>query len=112
MTCSNSGQTFTRTGLSLQQLNRTVLALVATSVSLSGLHYGYGIATGTILMPYGDTWHLYRRIFHQATSAEVAVSYRPMQCAKARQLIVNLTDNLWNFSSHFHTFAWLVFGHL
>ncbi|KAG8214074.1 cytochrome P450 [Butyriboletus roseoflavus] len=65
----------------------------------------YGIANGTILMPYGDTWRLHRRIFHQAMNAEAASSYRPMQCAKARQLVINLADNPRNFSASFHTYA-------
>ncbi|KAH0826242.1 cytochrome P450 [Lanmaoa asiatica] len=65
----------------------------------------YGIVTGTIFMPYGHTWRLHRRIFHQAMNTEAAVSYRPMQCAKARQLIINLTDNPRDFYAHFHTYA-------
>ena len=59
-------------------------------------------------MPYGDTWRLHRRIFHQAMNAEAALSYRPMQCAKARQLVINLADNPRNFSALFHTFVSLL----
>jgi len=65
----------------------------------------YGIADGTLLMPYGDTWRLHRRIYHQAMNSEVAVSYQPMQCTKARQLIVNLAEDPQRFSVHFHTYS-------
>ncbi|KIJ06122.1 hypothetical protein PAXINDRAFT_25227, partial [Paxillus involutus ATCC 200175] len=39
----------------------------------------YGIDTGIIFMPYGDTWRLHRRLYHQALNSEVSLTYRPMQ---------------------------------
>ncbi|KAF8557651.1 cytochrome P450 [Imleria badia] len=65
----------------------------------------YGIVDGTVLMPYGDTWRLHRRIYHQALNSEAAISYRPMQCVKARQLIVNLAEDPQHFSVHLHTYS-------
>ncbi|KAF8552838.1 cytochrome P450 [Imleria badia] len=65
----------------------------------------YGIADGTLLMPYGDTWRLHRRIYHQALNSEAAMSYRPMQCTKARQLIVNLAEDPEHFSVHLHSYS-------
>ncbi|KAG6375513.1 cytochrome P450 [Boletus reticuloceps] len=65
----------------------------------------YGIADGTILLPYGDTWRLHRRIYHQALNSEAAAKYRPMQCAKARQLIVNLAEDPRHYSAHLHTYS-------
>ena len=60
-------------------------------------------------MPYGDTWRLHRRIYHQAMNNEAAMSYRPMQCTKARQLIINLAEDPQQFSVHLHTFVSLSF---
>ncbi|KAH0828014.1 cytochrome P450 [Lanmaoa asiatica] len=65
----------------------------------------YGIADGTILMPYGETWRLHRRIYHQALNAETAVSYRPMQCARAHQLVVDLAEDPRRFSVHLHAYS-------
>ncbi|KAI9571164.1 cytochrome P450 [Boletus coccyginus] len=65
----------------------------------------YGIADGTLLMSYGDVWRLHRRIYQQALNNEAAVSYRPMQCAKARQLIINLAEDPRHFSVHLHTYS-------
>lgn len=56
-------------------------------------------------MPYGDVWRLHRRIYQQALNNEAAVSYRPMQRAKARQLIINLAEDPRHFSVHLHTFV-------
>ena len=56
-------------------------------------------------MPYGDTWRLHRRIYHQALNTEAAARYRPMQCAKARQLVINLTEDPRRFSVHLHAFV-------
>ena len=60
-------------------------------------------------MSYGDVWRLHRRIYQQALNREAAVSYRPMQCAKARQLIINLAEDPQHFSVHLHTFVLLYF---
>ena len=63
-------------------------------------------------MPYGDTWRLHRRIYHQVLNNEAAMSYRPMQCVKARQLILNLSEDTKHFSMHLHTFVSLLFVRL
>ncbi|KAN0091298.1 Cytochrome P450 [Tylopilus felleus] len=65
----------------------------------------YGIASGTILMPYGDTWRLHRRIYHQVMNAKAAENFWPMQCAKARQLLVNLVEDPQRFPVHLHTYS-------
>ncbi|KAG9316767.1 cytochrome P450 [Chiua virens] len=65
----------------------------------------YGIADGTLLMPYGDTWRLHRRIYHQSMNAEAAKNYQPMQFAKARQLIVNLAEDPQGSSAHLYTYS-------
>ena len=60
-------------------------------------------------MPYGDTWRLHRRIYHQVMNAKAAENFWPMQCAKARQLLVNLVEDPQRFPVHLHTFVWLSF---
>ncbi|KAH7925854.1 cytochrome P450 [Leucogyrophana mollusca] len=50
----------------------------------------FGIAFRTVFLPYGDTWRLHRRLYHQAFSADAAVQYRPMQLRKGRQLLLDL----------------------
>ena len=62
-----------------------------------------------MIMPYGDTWRLHRRIYHQALNAKAAETFRSTQCAKARQLIVNLVEDPQRFSVHLHTFVSLSF---
>ncbi|KAN0078124.1 Cytochrome P450 [Tylopilus felleus] len=65
----------------------------------------YGIQGGTMVLPYGDTWRLHRRICHQALNAKAAEKFWPMQCARARQLIVNLVEDPQRFSVHLHTYS-------
>lgn len=101
MTWSNFGQVFIRIGRNLQHQNRKP-HFIALARFLNNV-YRYGIADGTLLMPYGDTWRLHRRIYHQALNTEAVTSYRPMQCTKARQLIINLAEYPQRFSVHFHT---------
>ena len=65
----------------------------------------YGIQGGTMVLPYGDTWRLHRRIYHQALNAKAAETFQPMQCAKTRQLIINLVEDPQRFSVYLHTFV-------
>ncbi|KIJ18569.1 hypothetical protein PAXINDRAFT_167162 [Paxillus involutus ATCC 200175] len=76
----------------------------------------YGIDTGIIFMPYGDTWRLHRRLYHQALNSEVSLTYRPMQLRKARQLLLNLLDDPKRFPVHLYTYSSsivvsIVYGH-
>ncbi|KIJ63410.1 hypothetical protein HYDPIDRAFT_92580, partial [Hydnomerulius pinastri MD-312] len=49
----------------------------------------YGMDCNFGLTPYGDHWRLCRRIFHQTFRADAALTFRPMQLRRARQMIVN-----------------------
>ncbi|KIK93828.1 hypothetical protein PAXRUDRAFT_828579 [Paxillus rubicundulus Ve08.2h10] len=65
----------------------------------------YGIESGTIFMPYGDTWRLHRRIYHQALNSEAALNYRPMQLKKAHHMLLNLLDDPKRFPAHLYTYS-------
>ncbi|KAH7884320.1 cytochrome P450 [Phlebopus sp. FC_14] len=56
-------------------------------------------------IPYGDHWRLCRRIFHQTFRAEAAVSFRPMQLRRAREMVMNLIETPTEYFSHYGTFA-------
>ncbi|KIJ68098.1 hypothetical protein HYDPIDRAFT_25543 [Hydnomerulius pinastri MD-312] len=76
----------------------------------------YGLEFGTIFMEYGDTWRLHRRIYHQATNAEAAMAYRPMQVRKAREMVVNMVDDPQRHPTHAYTYSTsvimsIVYGH-
>ncbi|KIJ66970.1 hypothetical protein HYDPIDRAFT_85336 [Hydnomerulius pinastri MD-312] len=57
------------------------------------------------LIPYGEHWRLCRRIFHQTFRAESALTFRPMQLRRAREIVANLLQNANDYQSHFETFA-------
>ncbi|KAF8545990.1 cytochrome P450 [Imleria badia] len=65
----------------------------------------YGHDVNFALARYGEHWRLCRRIFQQTFRADAALNFRPMQLRRARQLIVNLTDDPDKYPSHFATFA-------
>ncbi|KAF9223708.1 cytochrome P450 [Gyrodon lividus] len=60
----------------------------------------FGIAFRTVMLPYGSTWRLHRRLYHQAFRADAAVQYRPMQVRKARQLLVDLLKSPEDYVTH------------
>ncbi|KAF9227185.1 cytochrome P450 [Gyrodon lividus] len=99
---------------------RDLLELRSTKYSdrpqLATVGHRYGIETGTIFMPYGDTWRLHRRIYHQALNPEASLNYRPMQLRKARQMLVNLVGDSKCFPAHLYTYSTsvimsIVYGH-
>ena len=60
----------------------------------------YGHDINFALSPYGEFWRLCRRIFQQTFRANAAVSFRPMQLRKARQLILSIIDDPDEHPSH------------
>ncbi|KAH7884390.1 cytochrome P450 [Phlebopus sp. FC_14] len=62
----------------------------------------FGVAFRTVMLPYGNTWRLHRRLYHQAFRAEVAVRYRPMQVRRARQLLLDLQHKPDDYVEHLH----------
>ncbi|KIJ58388.1 hypothetical protein HYDPIDRAFT_34241 [Hydnomerulius pinastri MD-312] len=65
----------------------------------------YGMDCNFAFAPYGDHWRLCRRIFHQTFRADAALTFRPMQLRRARQMIVNMIDDPNQYPSHFSTFS-------
>ncbi|KIJ15177.1 hypothetical protein PAXINDRAFT_34612, partial [Paxillus involutus ATCC 200175] len=65
----------------------------------------YGLGCGFAFERYGDHWRLCRQIFHQTFCADSALTFRPMQLRRARQMIVNLIDKPDQYASHFSTFS-------
>ncbi|KAF9243461.1 cytochrome P450 [Melanogaster broomeanus] len=60
----------------------------------------FGIAFRTVMLPYGNTWRLHRRLYHQAFRLDAAVQYRPLQLNKARQLLVDLLSSPEDYITH------------
>ncbi|KAJ8592746.1 cytochrome P450 [Rhizopogon salebrosus TDB-379] len=49
-----------------------------------------GIAFNTVFLPYGETLHQHRKVYHQVLRAEVSVSYHEMYFRQANELVLNL----------------------
>ena len=109
MTCWTFGQPYIRIDPNSQPQNRRPLSLPTAHFLFTRGMCRYGVQSGTLVLSYGDTWRLHRRIFHQALNARTAENFRPMQCAKARQLIINLAEDPQRFSAHLLTFVRLSF---
>ncbi|KAI6099770.1 cytochrome P450 [Pisolithus sp. B1] len=65
----------------------------------------FGWSFNTVMIPYSNRWRLHRRLFHQAFRAEAALSYRPMQIRKSRDLLLNLLEAPADFTAHFKTYS-------
>ncbi|KIJ10807.1 hypothetical protein PAXINDRAFT_172032 [Paxillus involutus ATCC 200175] len=65
----------------------------------------YGLKCAFAFEGYGDQWRLCRRIFHQTFRPDSALTFRPMQLRRARQMIVNMIDDPDRYSSHYSTFS-------
>ncbi|KAG2143413.1 cytochrome P450 [Suillus bovinus] len=59
-----------------------------------------GIDFITAFLPYGDTFRLHRRLFHQALRSDAADSYRDLYLDKALQLSYNLLGSPEAFEKH------------
>ncbi|KIJ12554.1 hypothetical protein PAXINDRAFT_82676, partial [Paxillus involutus ATCC 200175] len=70
---------------------------VIATVEPYGLKCAFGFAR------YGDHWRLCRRIFHQTFRANSAITFRPMQIRRARQMIVNMIDEPDQYTLHYST---------
>ncbi|KIJ08454.1 hypothetical protein PAXINDRAFT_18409 [Paxillus involutus ATCC 200175] len=65
----------------------------------------FGLDFDFAFTPYGDHWRLCRRIFHQTFRDDVAITFRPMQLRRARQLVVNMLDEPDQYAIHYTTFS-------
>ncbi|KAF8842616.1 cytochrome P450 [Paxillus ammoniavirescens] len=65
----------------------------------------YGMECNFVFEPYGDHWRLCRRIFHQTFRADAALTFRPMQLRRARQMIMNMIDEPDQYAFHYSTFS-------
>ncbi|KAF8837335.1 cytochrome P450 [Paxillus ammoniavirescens] len=65
--------------------------------------YGFGFIFA--FQGYDDHWRLSRRIFHQTFRADTALTFRPMQLRRAREMIVNMIDDSDRYVSHYSTFS-------
>ncbi|KAF8547992.1 cytochrome P450 [Imleria badia] len=54
---------------------------------------------------YGPHWRLCRRIIHQTFRPEAALSFRPMQLRRARQIVINIIDDPNQYPLHYSTFS-------
>ncbi|KIJ11836.1 hypothetical protein PAXINDRAFT_171580 [Paxillus involutus ATCC 200175] len=65
--------------------------------------YGFGFIF--VFQGYDDHWGLCRRIVHQTFRPDTALTFRPMQLRKARQMIMNMIDDPDRYASHYSTFS-------
>ncbi|KAG1849790.1 cytochrome P450 [Suillus tomentosus] len=65
----------------------------------------FGWSVNFAFTAYGDEWRLCRRLFHQTFHPDSALKFRPMQIARAREMIVNLIDDPEHYHSHIATFS-------
>ncbi|KIK95907.1 hypothetical protein PAXRUDRAFT_826540 [Paxillus rubicundulus Ve08.2h10] len=65
----------------------------------------YGMECNFVFERYGDHWRLCRRIFHQTFRADAALTFRPMQLRRARQMIVNMIEDPDRYAFHYSTFS-------
>ena len=77
-----------------------VTAYSFVSAFHSRSHVRYGWSFNFAFGPYGDRWRSQRRMFHQAFRAEAALTYRPTQLKKGRQLVSDILSAPNNFYDH------------
>ncbi|KAJ7672132.1 cytochrome P450 [Mycena polygramma] len=66
---------------------------------LMGWDFNFG------LMPYGEKWRQYRRLFHQHFRQDAAVAFRPIQLRKIHDSLGSLLNTPEDFSAHMKTLA-------
>ncbi|KAJ7671571.1 cytochrome P450 [Mycena polygramma] len=66
---------------------------------LMGWDFNFG------LMPYGEKWRQYRRLFHQHFRQDAAVEFRPIQLRKIHDSLGNLLNTPEDFSAHMKSLA-------
>ncbi|KAG1730688.1 cytochrome P450 [Suillus paluster] len=66
-------------------------------------YFGFSFNTG--LLPYGDTFRMHRKLFHQVLRVEASNSYQDLYLRKAHELVVNLFDAPEEVERHLNTFA-------
>ncbi|KAJ7671572.1 cytochrome P450 [Mycena polygramma] len=66
---------------------------------LMGWDFSFG------LMPYGEKWRQYRRLFHQHFRQDAAVAYRPIQLRKIHDSLGSLLNTPEDFSAHMKSLA-------
>ncbi|KAG2123752.1 cytochrome P450 [Suillus clintonianus] len=65
----------------------------------------FGLSFNTGLQPYGDTFRMHRKLYHQSMRIEVTNSYQDLYLRKAHELIVNLLDDSNKVEGHLNTLA-------
>lgn len=63
----------------------------------------YGHDCNFTFSQYGERWRLCRRIFQQTFRSDAARGFRSMQLRRARELILNMVDDLDEYPFHFAT---------
>ena len=54
-------------------------------------------------MPYGDTFRMHRKLYHQVLRIEASNSYQDLYLRKAHELVVNLLDAPKELEGHLNT---------
>ncbi|KAJ6483827.1 cytochrome P450 [Mycena vitilis] len=70
-----------------------------TMLPLMGWDFNFG------LMPYGEKWRQYRRLFHQHFRQDAAVAIRPIQLKKIHDSLCSLLNTPEDFSAHMKSLA-------
>ncbi|KAJ6466568.1 cytochrome P450 [Mycena vitilis] len=66
---------------------------------LMGWDFNFG------LMPYGEKWRQYRRLFHQHFRQDAALEFRPIQLRKIHDSLCSLLNTPKDFSAHMKSLA-------
>ncbi|KAJ6466567.1 cytochrome P450 [Mycena vitilis] len=68
-------------------------------IPLLGWDFSFG------LMPYGEKWRQYRRLFHQHFRQDAALAYHPVQLRKIHDSLCSLLNTPEDFSAHMKSLA-------
>ncbi|KAG1735601.1 cytochrome P450 [Suillus paluster] len=65
----------------------------------------FGLSFNTALMPYGDTFRMHRKLYHQVLRIEASNSYQDLYLRKAHELVANLLDAPKDMQGHLNTLS-------
>ncbi|OJA17278.1 hypothetical protein AZE42_13370 [Rhizopogon vesiculosus] len=63
----------------------------------------FGLDYITVFVGYNSRWRLHRKILQQSFRQHAALGFRPMQEAKAHELLLNLLEDPVNYPKHLET---------
>lgn len=65
----------------------------------------FGLDYNTLFMRYSSRWRLQRKILNQSFRQDVVHNFRPMQAAKAHELLLNLLEDPLDYAKHLEVYS-------